>query len=99
MGDIIDLSENPELLNNRKISMMIVSPIMIHRIELIRNNIILQKFMIKSHEANLKIQDNETFNLIALNNSQKNEKFIFYYLRIFLEDDNMAWSSPIWFVN
>jgi len=98
MGDIIDLKENMILLDKRSIKLRIISPLNIEKIELIRNNSIFKQQIINSEVIELEYQDNEKFDEIALTHINENEKFLFYYLRIFLKDENMAWSSPIWVI-
>ena len=98
MGDIIDLKENMILLDKRSIKLRIISPLNIEKIELIRNNSIFKQKIINSEVIELEYQDNEKFDEIALTHINENEKFLFYYLRIFLKDENMAWSSPIWVI-
>ncbi|MHA1500053.1 MAG: DUF3604 domain-containing protein [Promethearchaeota archaeon] len=98
MGDIINLEKNTELKEERKIKFNLTSPVNIEKIELIRNNDPIIVYAPKSETFNAEHVDNENFNDIALDHSQDSEKFVFYYLRIFLEDNNMAWSSPIWFI-
>ncbi len=99
MGDIIDLKDNLGLKSKRTLKSRLVSPINIEKIELIRNNIVIKKEIIKSTGISLDFVDDDDFCAVALAHSvNKNERFIFYYIRIFLEDDNMAWSSPIWLI-
>ncbi|MHA1293979.1 MAG: hypothetical protein ACTSQJ_15090, partial [Promethearchaeota archaeon] len=78
--------------------LQIYSPLKIIKIELIRNNSVVNKKQINRKETELDFIDLETFDNISLKHTQEKERFIFYYLRIFLSKDNMAWSSPIWIV-
>ncbi len=98
MGDIIELEENSNLLENRSIKFEILSPINIIRVEIIRNSLILQQIQINSKQVKQVINDSDTYEKVALFSSNRKEQFIFYYLRIFLENNNMAWCSPIWIV-
>jgi hypothetical protein len=98
MGTVIDLNDSEDLNNIRRIKVRIVSPIRILRLELIRNNIIFKEEKIDGKDCELDYQDIDNFDKLAIKSTQK-DKFIFYYLRVFLENDNMAWSSPIWIVS
>jgi len=98
MGDIIDSKDDNKLLDERNIKFRVISPLTIEKIELIRNNSIFKQKLITAEIIELEYQDNENFDEIALTHINNNEKFLFYYLRIFLEDNNMAWSSPIWII-
>ncbi|MHA1726575.1 MAG: DUF3604 domain-containing protein [Promethearchaeota archaeon] len=99
MGDIIDLEDQPSFFNKRNLIFNLISPILIEKIEIIRNNKIFKKIEINSKKVKEKIMDLANFNDISLTHTHEKEKFVFYYLRIFLESNNMAWSSPIWIVS
>ncbi|MFX0070140.1 MAG: DUF3604 domain-containing protein [Candidatus Hermodarchaeota archaeon] len=98
MGDIVNLTEDSKLTRNREITINLISPIIIERIELVRNSNVYKLKVINSNISEFNVEDNDNFNSIALNNSQKTEKFVYYYVRVFLENNNMAWSSPIWII-
>ena len=95
MGSIIDLKNSEELKNKRIINIRIISPIRILKLELIRNNMVFKQEAVNDKIYRKQFRDNDVFDKIAFKTPQ-NEKFVFYYLRIFLENQNMAWSSPIW---
>ena len=98
MGDIIDLDHNPHLISERTIKASIYSPLTIEKIELIRNNSVIDVALINHKHSNYEYIDLDLFDKIALNHSQKSEVFIFYYIRVFISNKNMAWSSPIWLI-
>ena len=98
MGQIINLSKASYLQNSRSIRIKSISPINIQRIELIRNNFIFKKESVNSKILDLIYNDKEHFDKIAFTHVNQNEKLIFYYVRFFLDDENMAWASPIWIV-
>ncbi len=98
MGDIVNIKENPGLKQERKIRLNVISPINIERVEIIRNNEIIKKKFIGSNKTDLSYKDNSIFKDMALSHVDKNELFIFYYIRVFLLNENMAWSSPIWII-
>ena len=99
MGDIIDLELFSQLQSKREIILKIVSPIKINKVELIRNNSIYKTFDVNSTKTELNLIDNEKFKDFSLTHTNSKEKFAFYYPRIILEDENMAWASPIWLIN
>ena len=99
MGDIIKIEENQNYANSRTIKMVITSPICIEKVELIRNNQVILRIEINSNQWEEDFVDSETFESTSFDHSIKNEKFLFYYLRIFLVNNKMAWSSPIWIIN
>ena len=98
MGEIIDLNKETELSEARILAIDIISPVTIERIELVRNNIVINTSVFNSKNAEITHMDTDNFNEIALEHSTKDEMFAFYYARIFLSKQNMAWSSPIWIV-
>ncbi|TXT63408.1 MAG: hypothetical protein BAJALOKI1v1_730006 [Promethearchaeota archaeon] len=102
MGDIIDLlaKENTKLLSTRVLKIKIYSNIQTKKLQLIRNNIIYAEKNINSKIINLQFIDNDPFNTISLETRKPLEKelFCYYYPRIFLEQDHMAWASPIWLI-
>ena len=99
MGDILKINENPSYVHSRTIKMVLISPINIEKIELIRNNEVILRKEINSNQCEEVHIDSEPFESINLDHSTRNEKFVFYYLRTFLANDNMAWSTPIWIIN
>ncbi len=98
MGDIIDLTNIPHMNSERKLTLFLLSPIPIKKIEIIRNNSVIDLITTHNEAITHEFIDNDSFNAIALKHSQKNEIFIFYYIRVFLINNNMAWSSPIWLI-
>ncbi|MBD3342965.1 MAG: DUF3604 domain-containing protein [Candidatus Lokiarchaeota archaeon] len=98
MGEIIDIKNHLELKNKRILNLQLISPVMINKIEIIRNGLVFKVLNVKSSKIKKEVVDSEPFHEIKLNHTKANEEFIFYYLRVFLENNNMAWSSPIWIV-
>jgi len=98
MGDIIPIDNNKELRKERLVKLNIISPIEIEKIELIRNNQLVLQKPIGDKILDFKYHDKTELDETFLNHSNKKEKFVFYYPRIFLEDRNMAWASPIWII-
>ena len=99
MGDIIKLNDCSNLEQHREIKFTIISPINIERIELIRNGITFLKKIVDTKTITHDLIDSDKFEKISLIHSiNKSESFVFYYLRVFLSNENMAWSSPIWII-
>ena len=98
MGDIIDIEKEAHLNSERIINLSLFSPIPIKKIEIIRNNSVIDFKTLNHEETTYEYIDSDLFNDVALKHIQKNEIFIFYYIRVFLSNNNMAWSSPIWLI-
>ncbi|TFG00696.1 MAG: DUF3604 domain-containing protein [Promethearchaeota archaeon] len=98
MGQIFDLNENESLKEERNLKLKVISPIKIERIEIIRNNMILCQKIINKNLIEFTFCDNAEFDDISFNHIKKPQKFVFYYPRLFLDDSNMAWASPIWII-
>jgi len=72
----------PEL---RSITGSVVSPTKIKRVDLVRNGEALKNYVVSDKYLSFELLDNE---LLESAN---------YYLRVFMEDGHIAWTSPIWF--
>ncbi|MFX0009258.1 MAG: DUF3604 domain-containing protein, partial [Candidatus Hermodarchaeota archaeon] len=96
MGDIIDIELDPIALENRKLNLTITSPLLIEKVELVRNNEIYKSQIINSKTFTGEFVDSDAFRDVCQLHQNKREEFIFYYPRIYLSDNNMAWASPIW---
>jgi hypothetical protein len=98
MGDIINIDKEPYIKSERVIKFSIYSPNPINKIELIRNNSVIDSKTLHHNEITDGSIDSDLFEDIALKHSQKKELLVFYYVRVFLSNNNMAWSSPIWLI-
>ena len=98
MGDIIELNKEKRLAKTRILNIGIISPINIIKLEIIRNNGVFHKILINRFTFVKRFEDNVPLKIIFLTHISQKERFIFYYLRFFLENDHMAWSSPIWVI-
>ena len=96
MGDIIDIGPDPMIPKNRKLNLTITSPLLIEKVELIRNNKIYKSQIINSKLYRGEFVDSDAFQDVCHLHQNKREEFVFYYPRIYLSDNNMAWASPIW---
>ena len=98
MGDIIELSKNKKISKIRELHLSIISPIKITKIEFIRNNEVFNKIKPEENIFKGTFIDDIALDKLFLTHVSQKEKFVFYYIRIFLENENMAWASPIWIV-
>lgn len=98
MGDIIELNKEKRLAKTRILNIGIISPINIIKLEIIRNNGVFHKILINRFTFVGRFEDNVPLKIIFLTHISQKERFVFYYLRFFLENDHMAWSSPIWVI-
>ena len=96
MGDIVDIELDPKTFKNRKFNLTITSPTLIEKIELIRNNEIYKSQIINSKMFRGEFGDSDAFQDVCQLHQNEREEFVFYYPRIYLSDNNMAWASPIW---
>ena len=96
IGDCVDIDLNLNLNDSRELRMNLISPIEIKKIEIIRNNQVVNSILV-NHENHKGIWvDNTPFDFVSIPNSKTQEKLIFYYLRVTMDGNEMAWSSPIW---
>ncbi|MEJ2250842.1 MAG: DUF3604 domain-containing protein, partial [Candidatus Lokiarchaeota archaeon] len=98
MGDICNVQDDNDLVHKRKIKFKIISSQRIEKIHLVRNNEIYKEFTPEKEIIERNLYDKQDFFKYSFMNFNKSEKVIFYYLRIFLERNQMAWSSPIWII-
>jgi hypothetical protein len=98
MGDILDVDTVPTTLQSRTIKLKIISPLNIEMVEIIRNNKLFTSQIVKSKSFESEFLDSDYFQRVCQLHYDKKEKFIFYYPRIHLSNNNMAWASPIWIV-
>jgi hypothetical protein len=98
MGDIIKILDNPKFKLSRELKIQVISPLKIENVQIIRNKKVIKDFTQGTHIFEEKFEDLEPINRIYLNHCQKKEKFVYYYVRILLEENNMAWTSPIWII-
>jgi hypothetical protein len=98
MGDIIEMSENPSFKSSREFKIKIISPLKVESVQIVRNKKAIKHFTGGTNLFEEKFEDLESLKNIFLDHIQKSEKFVYYYVRILLEENNMAWTSPIWIV-
>ncbi len=98
MGDIICLEENLDLINERIVKIAITSPLPLIKFEIIRNSEIFITNTTNKKIINTQYTDSICITDILMKHSKKEELFVLYYLRVFMEGNHMAWSSPIWII-
>ncbi|MBN1502453.1 CehA/McbA family metallohydrolase [Candidatus Woesearchaeota archaeon] len=80
MGSVIDADAKPV-----KVTINVKCPLLIHKIEVVKNNRVVKSYDKLNKEADLEFIDGER---------EREEDYI--YIRVIQEDAQMAWSSPIW---
>ncbi len=100
---INDIPMGSEVLweNNekRQIKILAAGTDLIKSIEIIRNNKKIFVYSGKNEIEQFMFYDDEPFDNIAFTSSINGSKFIYYYIRVIQRDNEIAWSSPIWFSN
>lgn len=100
MGQEVHIDQNRK--TSRKISFRVEGTAPLDGVEIIRNNQVV--YRTSGEEPNLcsistTWVDNEKFDEVAFTPLKSGPSFIFYYLKVIQKDNEMAWSSPVWFVN
>ncbi len=80
IGEVVDEHEP----STRQMTIAVVSPTCMKKIEIIKNGKVWYKHDSKGQFAELTLEDNDHENA-------------YYYLRVTLEDSHIAWTSPIFF--
>lgn len=96
MGKETDTTSKPGLAINRHIAGYVAGTAKIDRIEIIRNGDLLTTITCDGTHTEFTYDDMEPLQNICLKDSETNIPFVFYYIRVFQEDEHMAWGSPIW---
>ncbi len=82
-------------IKTRKISVSVSGTAPIERIDIVRNGVDVYTHMGGSADEEFDWEDTEDFDDVAIV-PEDGRRFIYYYVRVTQEDDEMAWSSPIW---
>ncbi len=96
MGQELDTTDKPGLEINRHLSGYIAGTEKIKLVEIIRNGDVLTSFTPNTMHFEFTYDDMEPLEKVALKASNQEERFAFYYVRMIQEDEQGAWSSPIW---
>lgn len=93
LGDIVKI--NPRDANfSRRITVKALGTTELEKIEIIRNNLEIFTYQCQKRHADFEYTDDEKFKSIP----QFKKGEVFYYVKIKQRDGNMAFLSPIWFV-
>ncbi len=84
-----------EHIDARKISVSTSGTAPIERIDIVRNGVDVYTHMGGSADEEFGWEDTEDFGGVAIV-PEDGRRFIYYYVRVTQEDDELAWSSPIW---
>ncbi|WP_194844346.1 DUF3604 domain-containing protein [Candidatus Clavichlamydia salmonicola] len=96
MGSELSTEIKPGLHVNRHISGYVAGTSTILSIQIIRNGELLHAFTPNSNNFDFEYDDMVPLKSITLNpEKDEDAPFVFYYLRV-IQEDGMAWSSPIW---
>ena len=97
MGCELNTKAKPGLGYNRHITGFVAGTVPIKEISFIRNGKPFHTIHPKEAHHEFAIDDTELLSKILLT-SPGTEKppFVYYYMRVILENGHMAWSSPIW---
>lgn len=96
MGSELSTVEKHGLLYNRHISGYVAGTCPITKVELVRNGDVIATFNSDVYHLEFTYDDSDSFEKIAIDAKDKKPPFIYYYLRVILENGHMGWSSPIW---
>jgi len=99
MGAIVNLENRPELESERTITAAVHGTEKVQSIEIVRNNIDVQRFEPAALDCEISWTDREPLDEINLPWNRFSERpFTFYYLRVTQVDGETAWASPVWIV-
>jgi hypothetical protein len=96
MGSELDTKTKPGLAINRHITGYAAGTSKIAKIEIIRNGEVMHVITPKAFSTEFAIDDTENLKQVTLDGGKDKPPFLYYYLRVTQDDNNMAWSSPIW---
>jgi len=94
MGETVSLATGREA---RTVEYFIAHNAPIEKLEIVRNNRVVETAKPHDNLAESSWKDAETFDSVALPPTPfLNRPFCFYHLRVTFADREMAWSSPVW---
>ncbi|MDR3624888.1 MAG: DUF3604 domain-containing protein [Chlamydiales bacterium] len=97
MGSELDTKAKPGLVINRHISGYVAGTAPLQKVELIRNGDIIKTFSCNGDASlDFTYDDLDDLKSVVLDGGEGKLPFAYYYIRVYQEDKNMAWSSPIW---
>jgi hypothetical protein len=104
MGEIIPPDKALEFDSQRRIKIKVMGCNELERIDIVRNNVDIFSYKADGISAEFEYVDKEKLEEIPMPESDGGRHceidcapFVFYYVRAIQKDNEMAWSSPIWF--
>lgn len=95
MGSELNVENKPGFKYLRPITGFAMAASPIKSIIIVRNGKICKEWNPKESSFDFSYEDEENYKNLTLKN-EESAPFIYYYLRVELENGHMAWSSPIW---
>jgi hypothetical protein len=98
MGGEASTADKPGLRVNRHLSGYVATTAPLQVVELIRNGEVLTTLDFdENNSLDFTYDDMDPLEKVSLPHpAGEGRHFVFYYLRVIQEDEQMAWSSPIW---
>lgn len=96
MGAELNTKVKPGLSFNRHITGFVAGSVPIKEILFIRNGKPFHTIHPKQSHHEFAIDDTELLSKIVLTSPDDRPPFVYYYMRVLLENGHIAWSSPIW---
>jgi hypothetical protein len=97
MGSELTLKKSPELVKGRIVSVEFHGTAPLERIEIIRNNEVVQILESSQYDYELTWEDTVSLEEVLLKPTRFcPNRFSFYYIRAIQKDGEVAWASPIW---
>ncbi len=96
IGSELSTFEKPGLVYNRFISGFVIGTQKITKVEILRNNEVINTMRPDTDTFEFSFDDFENITKISIKLKEDKPPFIYYYLRAYQEDGHIAWSSPIW---
>lgn len=96
MGQEISTNEKPGLILNRHLTGFVSGLTGLKSVEVIRNGKILRQLTVSPGQMDLDFSFDDQDDLESICLSCQKKLFSYYYLRVIQDDNQAAWSSPIW---
>jgi len=96
MGSILNTLAKPGLAFNRHLTGYVVGTAPIKEVIIIRSGEIYHTFYPNKDTFDFAIDDSDSLDKATIKPEGEEPPFIYYYMRVMLEDGHLAWTSPIW---
>lgn len=96
IGSELTTKNKPGLAYNRHITGFVCGTAKIKEVQIIRNGELFHSFHPAASEFDFAHDDGVELSKIVLNSPGERPPFVYYYLKVIQEDEQMAFSSPIW---